>query len=159
MDRDTFAIQLQRHLSELVKAYELCDQGCLTQSGVTAAQGYTLLSLPETSCLSMNKLSDCMNVATSTMTRMVDQLVQKGLAYRQSDPEDRRVVLVGLTEQGQGVRTTLDQTLHGVFAEVAANIQESEHPQILHTLQQITHLVTALAQSCCGNEGDHASGH
>jgi DNA-binding MarR family transcriptional regulator len=151
MDQELFAIQLQRHLSELVKAYELCDQGCVAQSGVTAAQGYTLLSLPETDYLPMNQLSDTMHVATSTMTRMIDQLVQKGLVCRQSDQEDRRVVLVGLTEQGREVQSSLEQTLHDFFSQVAAHVEENQRGLMLHTLEQITELVTALATNhCCG---------
>ena len=153
MDRDasiTFAVQLQRQLGELVKAYALCDQGCLAQNGVTTAQSYTLLALPEKGYLTMNELSETMALANSTMTRMVDQLVQKGLAQRKPDEEDRRVVLAGLTDQGRGVRRALEQNLQNFFGQVAARIQDDEHPVILHALEQVTKLVRTLAlEDCC----------
>ncbi|MCC4765705.1 MAG: MarR family transcriptional regulator [Methanosarcina vacuolata] len=36
----------------------------------------------------------------SSLTRMVDDLEKKGLVFRKTDPEDRRKVLVSLTEKG-----------------------------------------------------------
>lgn len=36
----------------------------------------------------------------SSLTRMVDDLERKGLVFRKTDPEDRRKVLVSLTEKG-----------------------------------------------------------
>jgi DNA-binding MarR family transcriptional regulator len=36
----------------------------------------------------------------SSLTRMVDDLEKKGMVYRKTDPEDRRKVLVSLTEKG-----------------------------------------------------------
>lgn len=149
-ESSTFAAHLQRQLGELVKAYELCDQGCLTQNGVTTAQSYTLLSLPEKGYLTMNGLSEAMSLANSTMTRMVDQLVQKGLVQRKPDGEDRRIVLVGLTDQGRDLQHTLEQNLQNFFGQVAVRIQDDERPVILHALEQITQLVRTLAlEDCC----------
>jgi DNA-binding MarR family transcriptional regulator len=36
----------------------------------------------------------------SSLTRMVDDLEKKGMVFRKTDPEDRRKVLVSLTEKG-----------------------------------------------------------
>ena len=36
----------------------------------------------------------------SSLTRMVDDLEKKGIVYRKTDPDDRRKVLVSLTEKG-----------------------------------------------------------
>jgi len=95
-------------------------------------------------------LSETMALANSTMTRMVDQLVQKGLMQRKPDDEDRRIVLVGLTEQGQDLRHTLEQNLYRVFGQVAARIQDNERPLVLHALEQVTNLVkTAALGDCC----------
>ncbi len=153
MNRDeprTFAASLQRQLYQLVKAYELCDQACLVQNGVTASQGYTLLSLPEEGNLTMNELSAAMELANSTMTRLVDQLVQKELASRKPDDEDRRIVRVELTGQGREMRHTLEQALENCFRQVLTEIQEDECLVILHALQQVTRLVVkALALEGC----------
>ncbi len=145
----TFATNLQRQLSQLVKACERCDQACLANIGVTAAQGYTLLSLPEKGDLSMNGLSEAMGLANSTMTRMVDQLVQKDLVRRQADQADRRVVRVGLTNQGREVHCALEKALHDFFGQISAEIPEHEQPMILRALEQVTRLVEKTLEGYC----------
>ncbi|MCQ3930635.1 MAG: hypothetical protein DPW16_09250 [Chloroflexi bacterium] len=148
-ESSVFASLLQHHLSQLVRAYEICDQVCSTMNGVTPAQGYTLLSLPEKGYLSMNDLSETMELAKSTMTRMVDQLVEKELVRRKPDAEDRRIVLVGLTNQGRTVRATLEKALQDFFRQVEAGLQEDERHLILRSLERITGLVKDVLKNCC----------
>lgn len=45
----------------------------------------------------------------STATGIVDRLVEQGLIKRKEDPDDRRVVVVGLTDKGQEVCDTFMQ--------------------------------------------------
>lgn len=144
-----FATSLQRQLYRLVRAYELCDQACLAQNGVTASQGYTLLSLPEAGYLSMNDLSEAMRLASSTMTRYVDELVRKGLVQRRSDADDRRVVRVELTERGHEVRRTLESAMQDFFKQVLDEIQEDERPVLLRALEQVTKSIAKVFKNCC----------
>jgi DNA-binding MarR family transcriptional regulator len=148
----SFAAALQRQIYELVRAHELCDRACLAQNGVTAAQGYTLLAFPEQDGLTMNALSDQMRLSNSTMTRMIDQLVQKGFVLRRPDDEDRRVVRVELTDQGREIRSTLEQSLRDLFSLVLNEIDEAERPLILHALEQVTRSVVSVLslKNCCG---------
>ncbi len=144
-----FATSLQRQLYQLVRTYELCDQACLTQNGVTASQGYTLLFLPEGGHLSMNDLSQAMGLASSTLTRHVDQLVRKGLAHRWPDDEDRRVVRVELTDRGRELRSMLQGAMQDFFKQVLDEIQEDERPALLRVLEQVTQAIAKVFKSCC----------
>jgi len=51
--------------------------------------------------LTMGELGHALSVPQSTATRMVDWWVDNGYAQRLSDPDDRRVVRVALTEKGR----------------------------------------------------------
>lgn len=144
-----FASSIQRLIYQLVRDCELCDQMCLAQLGVTVSQGYTLLALPHTDAVSMNELSEAMGLANSTMTRMVDQLVRKGLAHRKSDDEDRRIVRVRLTARGQEVQHTLEEALHDFFTQALGEIREDERPAVLGALERITRLVSRGLKACC----------
>lgn len=53
--------------------------------------------------LSMRALADGVGAAPSTITALVDTLVEKGYALRSSSPADRRVVRVGITSAGIAV--------------------------------------------------------
>ncbi len=144
-----FATSLQRQLYQLVRTYELCDQACLAQNGVTASQGYTLLFLPEAGHLSMNDLSQAMGLASSTMTRYVDELVRKGLAHRRPDDEDRRVVRVELSDRGRELRCVLQSAMQDFFKQVLDEIQEKERPALLRALEQVTQAIVKVFKSCC----------
>ncbi|MBI5290653.1 MAG: MarR family transcriptional regulator [Chloroflexi bacterium] len=137
-----FAAQLHRLLYRLAKNCNLCDQTCIGQFGVTASQGYTLLAVPEDGNVSMNELSETMGLASSTMTRMADQLVGKGLVHRRPDDEDRRVVRVGLTSQGREVRCTLEQALQEFFKQVLGEIQADEQLAMLQVLEKVNSALT-----------------
>lgn len=144
-----FAARMQRLIYQLVRDYELCDRACLSQYAVTAAQGYTLLTIPQEGSMTMNELSEAMGLANSTMTRMVDNLVRKGLMYRKPDDEDRRVVRVGIAAQGQIVRRTLEKAQQEQMQEALSEIQEDERPAIVHALEQVNKSIEKALKACC----------
>lgn len=152
-DLSDFAASVQRLTYQLIKNYELCDQACLAQHGVTASQGYTLLSLPQEDNLSMNELSEVMGLANSTMTRMIDHLVQKGLVYRRPGDEDRRVVKVGLTAEGRNVQRTLEKERQELIQGALAEVREQDRAAILYALEQVVKSIGKALTTCC--TGNH----
>jgi DNA-binding MarR family transcriptional regulator len=56
--------------------------------------------------LTMSELSSELNVPLSTATRIVDGLVQGGMVARVNDPNDRRVVRVGMSKNGRKLYET-----------------------------------------------------
>lgn len=146
---DTFAINLQHQVYHLVREYELCDQMCMGQYSVTASQGYTMLTLPESDSITMNALSESMGLANSTMTRMVDQLVEKGYVRRTTDDGDRRVVRVSLTSQGQETRRNLDQALQYFFGLVLTEIPQEEQHVFLQVLERVVAAIEKVRKNGC----------
>lgn len=146
---DTFAASLQRRVYQLVRECELCDQMCMGQFRVTASQGYTMLTLPESESVTMNTLSEAMGLANSTMTRMVDQLVKKGFVRRATDDEDRRVVRVSLTAQGRETRRNLEQAQQYFFGQVLAEAPQDERHNILQVLEWVITAIEKVRQKGC----------
>ena len=74
---------------------------------LTIPQFFTLLfvSTSERGC-TMSDLATQTRHSLATMTGIVDRLVKLNLVKRAGDPEDRRIVLVELTDEG---RTRLDE--------------------------------------------------
>ena len=148
----TFADDLQRLTYDLVHYYAICDRVCVEELGVTASQGYILLALPETDSVTMNDLSVKMKLANSTMTRMADQLLQKKLVTRETDPEDRRIVRVRLTVRGQDIKNRLKKTMQDLFAQVLKDIPANERENILHCLETLNQSIVETLKVCCGTE-------
>lgn len=140
---DEFAQSVQRLVYKLGKNYQLCDRACLSRYGVTGSQGYSLLAVPQDGAASMNELSEKMGLASSTMTRMIDQLCNKGLVERGPDHEDRRVVRVWLTEKGHAVQQNLRQILKDFFRHALKGFAAEERAGVLETLQRVAEATDA----------------
>jgi len=141
------AEELHRCLYEMVGVLEMCDRSYGVRREVTVAQGHALLALPAEGAMSMHELSSAMNLAGSTMTRVVDQLVIKELAERAPDEEDRRIVRVTLTQRGREVRKEVEREFQTAFARVAAQIDENDWQPFERVLRAIT--TTLLGECCC----------
>ncbi len=77
----------------------------------------------------MSRLSERLMIPQATATRLVDRLVRQGLAQRVADPEDRRVVRVTLTEQGNDFHRTMKRfavrRVQRVLGELSPGEQET----------------------------------
>ncbi len=76
------------------------------------------------------QVSAQMHISTATMTSVLDTLERNGYIVRQSDPADRRRVLVDITPSAQAL---LDQVLPAVQQVVTAAMSPLGE-QTLHTL-------------------------
>ncbi len=147
-----FAETLQRLTYDLVRYAGICDRVCTEELNITGSQGYTLLAIPDGESISMNDLSQRMKLASSTMTRMVDQLVQKGMVDRQPDVEDRRVVRVRLTKGGAQAKKQLQETLTAVFTRVLEEIPEGERAHTIRSLETLNQAIRSTLNACCGQD-------
>jgi DNA-binding MarR family transcriptional regulator len=73
------------------------------------------------------------------VTRLVDRLVRQGLAQRQSDPDDRRVVLVEITEDGLALLERLD----GMVDRYTRSAMAGLPPRQLRTLDGLLNEIRA----------------
>ena len=67
----------------------------------TVTEHYLLEFLGKESFASMSKLSGVFHVAPTTMTSIVDRLIKRGFLKRRRARQDRRKVLVALSERGR----------------------------------------------------------
>lgn len=72
----------------------------------------------------------------SSLTRMVDDLEKKGIVFRKTDPEDRRKVLVSLTDKGLECYNYFNQVAEEIFKLVDEKDVE-DYVQSLETIVKI----------------------
>jgi len=71
------------------------------ESDLSVAQLRVLLVLQSQGPSRMSSIASVIGIALPTATGVVDNLVKKGLAIREYDPQDRRLVICKLSPQGQ----------------------------------------------------------
>ena len=75
----------------------------LAQFDITAAQYVILVKLASGETDSASTLCKGVSYDPGAMTRMIDRLERKGLVRRVRSPDDRRKVLLELTDEGKAV--------------------------------------------------------
>src|SRR5688572_11850801 len=102
------------------------------QTGVSAAQ-LSALSVLMGGPRTLGELAAAEQVRPPTMTKLVQELEREGLASRDRDPEDARVVRVRSTAKGQRILqrgremriTELERRLRGLDAEELATLERA----------------------------------
>jgi DNA-binding MarR family transcriptional regulator len=116
---------LSRALRRLSRAIVRLEDGAIESAGLPRAQAHALLAVATMARPAMSMLARELDLAPSTVTRLLDPLVERGLVKRDSTPEDRRVVVLDLTGAGRQMVKRLTTNLEGTYARVAAAAAES----------------------------------
>jgi DNA-binding MarR family transcriptional regulator len=66
--------------------------------------------------ISVKELAEISSVTSGAITQFIDALVERGLVGREGDPNDRRIVLLKLTEQA---RSQMEQVRKETFASMS----------------------------------------
>jgi DNA-binding MarR family transcriptional regulator len=72
----------------------------------------------------------------TTVTRLLDSMVDKGLVRRETDPDDRRGVLTFLTPAGEALRDELIPVARARLARATEGIDEKELDNCRDTLRK-----------------------
>ena len=79
----------------------------------------------------MSKLASFFSVPPTTMTSIIDRLVKKGYLERRRSEEDRRVVLVTLSQQGEEFFAQHEKESHQGIKNIFSCLTEEELKQLV----------------------------
>lgn len=94
------------------------------------------------SSLTMGELSQALQVPLSTATRIVDWLVEGDYAKRLTDPQDRRVVRVTLTDTGREIYRILNEFTTRRAARVLRQFTDEERAQLINLLHRLARIMS-----------------
>ncbi len=90
----------------------------LKEFDLTYTQYLVLVVLWETSPLSLKVLGEKLDLASNTLTPLLKRLEEKGYIRRMIPKEDKRQLLIYLTEGGQKLQETLEDKLLSCFRQL-----------------------------------------
>lgn len=126
----------------------------LGEHGLTHAQWGPLLSLHMNGASSVAQLVRELDTDAGAMSRLLDRLEAKNLCHRDRSAEDRRVVMVSLTEEGREVTAEMTAVLSDVFNAHLDGFSEDEWRLLIKLLQRLLANGEALQAA---QTGAHAS--
>lgn len=98
------------------------------QSSITPGGMFVLGSLKRHGTQSMSDIGKCLAMPKPHVTVIVDKLIEEGYVERQSDPKDRRIVNILLTERGlanfESIKLAISENLKIKLSELTNEQQE-----------------------------------
>ena len=104
---------------------------------LTVPRFKTLWMVSKLQPVNMSKLNGEMYMANSTLTIIIDRLVDDAFLERYRNPEDRREVLVEMTEKGKEALEQLLEIRQGLLEEALEDLQDNQRENLITLLQPI----------------------
>jgi len=135
--RDILRVQ-----DQLIHKRAVWDAGPWLELDMSTPQFKALLLISEEEGIRMRELARKMGGSFSNATVLVDRLVERGLVERMAEPEDRRVVLVRVSEEG---RFLIEQLVTS-WRAISPSILETLAPEELDTVHDALRILLRAAQ-------------
>jgi DNA-binding MarR family transcriptional regulator len=94
----------------------------LVRLGISMAQLHILYTLQRAGEMPMSRLADVLNVSLSNATGLIDRVEERGFIERTRVPEDRRIVMIRVTDAGRKMLDEVDAVstdlLRSVFGRI-----------------------------------------
>lgn len=141
-------LALQEEMMALVRAFGL-HRAEETPCGqpISVAEAYAITELVHKTELAQNDLGQRLNLAKSTVSRLIDKLVSKGLVRRARSGGDGRVSVLALTEAGETTAEQLAEARRAKFAGVLDAIPSSSREQVLEALELLVQAMRSSTES------------
>ena len=97
-------------LTNLTTHYNAIFRQYSSRLSLTAPQAFHLLSIPVDG-ISMSGLANKLGLDTSTLTRNIQKLEKLDLVRRKQDRNDKRILVVCLTDKGRGKVEKIEESL------------------------------------------------
>ena len=85
----------------------------------------------------MSTVAKIMSVTVGTLTIAINSLVKKGYVHRERSEEDRRVVLISLTEKGRKANAHHQKFHDGMIQAVLKDLDEEQQKILVKSLMNL----------------------
>jgi DNA-binding MarR family transcriptional regulator len=153
--QDEILIALRR----IIQAIDIHSRTLMRDFGLTGPQLVVLREVGARGEISGSSLARTVAVSLPTLTGIVGRLEARALVDRRRGTEDKRHVLISITDQGREVLAEAPSPLQDRFGKRLAGLPAWEQTQMLSVLQRIVAMMevggldaTALLESGSGRE-------
>ena len=108
-ERETLARNIGQFRRSIVREFVFNILSAFVDFDLSLPQLATLLLLDEEGELTMKQVTEILGRSVSATSRLLDQLVERGMVSRREDKHDRRAKRIAITEKGRMLIATLEQ--------------------------------------------------
>jgi DNA-binding MarR family transcriptional regulator len=130
---ETFDFQIRKGWISLSKMYNELVQ----PHGITTSVGFALLNIDVKKGTPSTALGPKMGMEPTSLSRILKSMEKQGLVFKEANPNDKRSVLIKLTEEGLKKRNLSRQAVISFNKAVLAEVGENESAAFFETLNKI----------------------
>jgi DNA-binding MarR family transcriptional regulator len=105
--------------------------------GLTGPQLTVIKILAQLGDLSLSSLSERIRAQNSTVTGIIDRMEREELVRRERSAEDRRIVLIRLTEKGQRLASEISLEPMEIFRQALESIPRRDVDELFRVLDAV----------------------
>jgi len=133
----------------------------LVRKGISMGHLHLMSMLDRHGEMAMSRLADLLDVSLSNATGLVDRMEERGLIERRRVADDRRVVLVQVTEVGRQAMAELELLRNDLLARILGRLDDRQLERLAVSLDDLRGAVAAairddpeLLQHAHGHDAD-----
>lgn len=100
--------------------------------------------LMEESSLPVAEVGKRLILAKAHMTQLVDKLVEKEMVIRETDPNDRRVIRISITEKGKEILNEVYERVSIAFKEALSSLSKNDLEELTTSLSKIRDILSRM---------------
>jgi len=124
--------------------YKSISRPMRNQSSITPGGMFVLGSLKRYGILSMSDIGKCLSMPKPHITVIVDKLIEEGYVERQSDPKDRRIVNILLSDKGMADFEKIKQAVSENLKSKLVVLNEEELEQLSAASQKVKEILISI---------------
>jgi DNA-binding MarR family transcriptional regulator len=122
--------------------------GCLS-----VPQFISLIMLSRHEGFSLSDLAEHIGLTLPAMSKMIEALFVRKLVMRTTHPEDRRRVVLGVTQRGQRILDNARRATQRRLARTLSRLKPRAHLTVFHAMQMLRPLFTpVMPDGGCGHD-------
>jgi len=136
-----YDLRILQSIRRIIRSAGLYSHKLAALHGVTVPQLVCLMKVAEMAPITIKALSKEVFLSPSTLVGIVDRLESKGLVERQRSTEDRRQVLLSVTEKGLELIARSPSPLHESLSDSVSRLTEHDRAGLAASLERIVDLM------------------
>ncbi|MEH6945011.1 MarR family winged helix-turn-helix transcriptional regulator [Bacillus sp. JJ722] len=141
---------LRRLFQVFSRRFGFLNKNCCQAGGhdISLVQSHILYEIEHQYYPSIQEVAETLGTDITTFSRQVQSLVKMGLVSKTLDPNDRRITILSLTEEGKKVADDIEQQMNQYLDDVFANMSQEEKEMVVCSIQLLNKSM-AKSDKCC----------
>jgi DNA-binding MarR family transcriptional regulator len=140
MNPDQVAEDIVLGLRRIMRSMDIASRHLISKYGITTPQLLCLQHMLEQGPMTTGMLAGAVSLSPATVTGILDRMERRGLVTRERRPEDKRRVLVAITDAGRVAAEAAPSYLAEHLTHALEHLPEEERREIQRVILYLADL-------------------